>query len=1072
MAMENRMPDVQYRLDAGRSKQTVEQTNRLLKAVSEIQLKFIRECDAHSRFEQALQVFLDLTNSAYGFIGTVHHDADGAPWLRSEAISNIAWDQASKELYDSSLPDGLQFRNLKTLFGESLRTGELLISNTPAEDDRRGGLPSGHPALTAFMAIPIRLDDHFIGLVGLANRPNGYDTDLAGWLEPLCTTCATLMTAAKNEEARQLAEMQADQRQDQLQTILDTVNARILYLDTEGRVVRHNLLSQKSTGLLSQDCVGKTVEEVGGRLDNAKLRHEQNLEVIRSGKHLLAQVVSYEEGGEVRWASIDKIPTFAADGQVDGLLICAYDISDLHSTAEALRQTESQLSLLLQKMPAVLWSVDKDHVFTMAVGKALEVLGRESQKLVGMTLEEYFGTDDSNSPRIARHLAALEGESIQYETDWNEHSFECRLEPIRDDAGKITGCLGVALDVTARVTSEREQRKTEEQWKAVVKNVPDNILVVGQKGEIRFLNHFKDGYDQREVLQTTIYDYQPPDSHEKVRDALRRVIDDGESVSLEIVGRGSPDEWRTYSCRFVPMTSSSDGPTALMIATDVTEERLARQAEAKHFGILKAITEGTSELIFAKDLESRPVFVNDAIAKVHGTTVEQMIGKAEDAWFSEASLKKTINDDQRIIRTGQSETYEEVLMLATGERNFLTTKCPWRDQDGNIVGVIGVAKDITEWKKTHNALHQSREHLRAIIESTPGCVKLVAQDGTLLEINAAGLRMSEADSAESIIGSHVFDLIATEYRSAFIRFHKRICSGHSGSMQFELVGLKGTRRWVETHAAPLQSGSDGNVVHLAITHDITAARAAEETIAAQHSQLIHVSRLSSMGQMVAVISHEITQPLAAIANFAAASTMLADQPTPDLKKLRAHLASITAQSARAGQILGRIRNFVKHSEDNRIDSDLVQLLADSLTLVRADLRSRRVIIQTDFPAQAAIAAVDPIQFQQVVVNLISNACDALESKPAENRRIWIRLTENESQIQIEIIDNGPGLLIDAEDQLFDPFYTSKANGMGMGLTICSDIIKSHFGTISADNAPNAGARFRITLPRVMKASNE
>lgn len=1066
------MSDVKFRLDVGRSIQTAKETNRLLKAVSDIQLKFIRERDAQSRFEQALQVFLDVTNSEYGFIATVHHDADGSPWIHTEAISDIAWDQASRKLYETALSDGLDFRNLQTLFGESLRTGELLISNRPAEDPRRGGLPAGHPALTAFMAIPIRLDNHFIGMVGLANRPDGYDSDLADWLEPLCTTCATLMNAAENENARQLAESQAAERQVQLQTILDTVNASILYLDTEGRIVRHNLLSQKSTGFSSVDSHGKTIEEVGGRLNNAQFRHQQNLEVIRSGKPLLAQLVSYEDGGEVRWASIDKIPTFASDGQVDGLLICAYDISDLHSTTEALRQTESQLSLLLQNMPAVLWSIDTDHVFTLAVGKALEVLGRESHELVGTTLEEYFGTDDPNSPTVSRHLSALRGESIQYEVDWNEYSFECRLEPIRNDSGEITGCLGVALDVTARVAAERSRLKTEEQWKAVVKNVPDRILVVGRKGEVLFLNHIQEGYTQQDVLQTTIYDYQPPDSHEKLRAALRRTIDDGESVSLEIVERGKPDEWRTYSCRFVPMDGAADAPTALMIATDVTDERLARESEAKHFGILKAITEGTSELIFAKDLDSRPVFVNDAIVKTHGTTPDHMIGRSEKAYLSEASLKKTVEDDQRVIRSGKSETYEEILTLATGERNFLTTKYPWRDQDGNVIGVIGIAKDITEWKQTQNALHESREHLRAIIENTPGCVKLVAQDGTLLEMNRTGLSMCEADSAAGVVGNQVFDLIAPEYRSAFIEFHERICGGHSGSMQFEIIGLKGTRRCVETHAVPLPLGADGNLVQLAITHDITATRLAEETIASQQSQLIHVSRLSSMGQMVAVISHEITQPLAAIANFSAACTMLAEQSSPDLQKLREHLASITTQSTRAGQILGRIRNFVKPSEDNRIDTELIQLSTDSLTLIRGDLRSRQVTIETDFPAQSVIATVDPVQIQQVIVNLISNACDALESQPVDKRRIWISLAENDEQILAEIIDSGPGLLIDAEDRLFDPFYTSKASGMGMGLTICSAIIKSHSGTITADNAPNGGARLRFTLPRSKKDSNE
>ena len=174
------MPHVQLRLDAGQPAQTVEQTNRLLKAVSEIQLRFTREGNTRSWFEQTLQIFLDVSDSEYGFIGTVHEDDDGKSWLQSQAVSNITWDQSSRELYESSLSDGLQFRNLQTLFGETLRTGEILISNLPEDDSRSGELPSGHPALQAFMAIPLKDDDQFIGMVGIANRPGGYDAGLAG----------------------------------------------------------------------------------------------------------------------------------------------------------------------------------------------------------------------------------------------------------------------------------------------------------------------------------------------------------------------------------------------------------------------------------------------------------------------------------------------------------------------------------------------------------------------------------------------------------------------------------------------------------------------------------------------------------------------------------------------------------------------------------------------------------------------------------------------------------------------------------------------------------------------------
>lgn len=811
------MSDVQYRVDAGRSKQSIEQTNRLLKAVSEIQLNFIRASNVHSWFEQTLQAFLNATNSEYGFIGTVHHNADGSPRLQSQVTSKIVRTQPSQEPEESTLSEVLPFQDVGTLSDETLRTGELFISNVPDADRSFEDALPGDTAMAAFMSIPLRVDNQLVGVVGIVGRPGGYDADLARWLEPLYSTCATLIIATKNENAR--------------------LNA-------------------------------------------------------------------------------------------------------------------------------------------------------------------------------------------------------------------------------------------DEQWQAVVKNVPDSILVVDREGEIHFINHVQDGYDRQQVLQSTIFDYQPTEYHETIRDALQRVFDNGESVSYETVGRRKPDEWRTYICRVVPVNLSNGMQSAMLIATDVTEERAARAAEARQLGILKAITEGTTELIFAKDRQSKPVFVNDAIARVHCTTVEQMLGKSEEAFFSDSSLKKRIEDDQRIMRTGQTETFEESLSLASGERSFLTTKSPWRDQNGEIIGIIGVAKDITEWKETQTAIHQHREHLRAIIESTPGCVKLVAQDGTLLQMNAAGLRMCEAETAECIVGKQILDMVAPDYRDAFTEFHKRVCAGTPESMQFEIIGRQGTRRWVESHAVPLPIGPDETIVHLAVTFDITAARVAEETIAAQQSQLLHVSRLSSMGQMVAVISHEITQPLAAIANYSSACELLAEQPTPDIGKLRAYLEAITEQSARAGQILGRVRNFVKHSVEHRIQTDLIQLAKDSLKLVSADLRSRQISATSTFPNQAVFASVDPVQIQQVLVNLIANASDAVESQPTHQRKIAIRISADDECVTFEVTDSGSGLPPGSQHQLFDPFYTSKPDGMGMGLSICSDILRSHSGTITAENAPNAGARFRFTLPRSEKVSNE
>ena len=227
-----------------------------------------------------------------------------------------------------------------------------------------------------------------------------------------------------------------------------------------------------------------------------------------------------------------------------------------------------------------------------------------------------------------------------------------------------------------------------------------------------------------------------------------------------------------------------------------------------------------------------------------------------------------------------------------------------------------------------------------------------------------------------------------------------------------------------------------------------------------------------MGQMVATISHEITQPLSAISNFAAASSLLLGNEDVD-STVQHHIAAILQQSERAGNIISRIRDFARRTEPHRSTRDLRILINDALELSRADLRRRGVTIKFTSPEPTLLVLADHVQIQQVLLNLISNACDAMQELPAGDRRIWIRCwrdtwpnvadsfvsfatttdesedTENRAMmVVVEVADNGPGLDPNGVAHLFDPFFTSKPQGMGLGLSICRDIVKSHQGMIS------------------------
>ncbi len=204
--------------DSGRAAQwELQASNRLLEALTEAQREFIRGSDTYRLFSKLLKVLLELTDSEYGFIGERLNTPEGAPYMRSHAITNIAWTDELRRMYEEKAPKlGLEFRNPNTLFGAVFTTNEIVVANTPATDPRRGGLPPGHPEMRAFLGLPIKSGDELVGMVGLANRPGGYDPAVIELLQPMLSTCCTIMLGWRSENQRRHTEELLRQREEEL----------------------------------------------------------------------------------------------------------------------------------------------------------------------------------------------------------------------------------------------------------------------------------------------------------------------------------------------------------------------------------------------------------------------------------------------------------------------------------------------------------------------------------------------------------------------------------------------------------------------------------------------------------------------------------------------------------------------------------------------------------------------------------------------------------------------------------------------------------------------------------------
>ena len=234
-----------------------------------------------------------------------------------------------------------------------------------------------------------------------------------------------------------------------------------------------------------------------------------------------------------------------------------------------------------------------------------------------------------------------------------------------------------------------------------------------------------------------------------------------------------------------------------------------------------------------------------------------------------------------------------------------------------------------------------------------------------------------------------------------------------------------------------------------------------------HGRLTQVSRLATIGEMAAGVAHEMNQPLTAIATYAQACSRLMDRSEPNLDDVREALRQIAAQAMRAGAILHRLRSLVRHTEGEHLPADINRLVGELMELMETDARMHAVRLRFALAGTLPRVAVDGVQIQHVLLNLLRNALEALADVPADEREVVIHTSlTGENEVELCLCDTGPGVSPETAERMFDPYFTTKAAGTGLGLSISTTIIGAHNGTLSHGHNTPRGACFFVRLPAV------
>ena len=286
-------------------------------------------------------------------------------------------------------------------------------------------------------------------------------------------------------------------------------------------------------------------------------------------------------------------------------------------------------------------------------------------------------------------------------------------------------------------------------------------------------------------------------------------------------------------------------------------------------------------------------------------------------------------------------------------------------------------------------------------------------------------------------------------------------------IEYRLLRPDGETRWLISRGRYLRNdrGEVSELIGVAI--DITAQFKADLQLQLQREEMAHMSRVSSMGELAASLAHELNQPLSAIASNAAAGRRFLAQNSPELEMFDELLADVAADARRAGDIIHGIHNFVRKSEGTRHPVNLNRIIREVLRLLHSDLLGRATSVETQLAPNLPMVDANPVNLQQVLLNLLMNSIEAMQSKPAAKRRILISTRCEANSVVTSVRDYGGGLPKDNPDKIFTHFYSTKPDGMGMGLTIVRSIVEAHGGKLGAENA-DEGARFFFSLPVATK----
>jgi len=645
-----------------------------------------------------------------------------------------------------------------------------------------------------------------------------------------------------------------------------------------------------------------------------------------------------------------------------------------------------------------------------------------------------------------------------------------------DESGRPVRQFGVAQDITELRRAEQEVRARQDMLDLAQKAahaVAFDWCIGARESENRWSPELEAMYGLEPGTFGRTYEAWKelvhPDDWPSVKRAIERANQSGDvDAEYRVVHKDGAVRWLQAKGRM--FFDAGRRPERMVgFMTDVTDRRQAEEEFRATEARFRTFVDHATDAFFLLDEQVIVVDVNRQACAGLGYSRDELIGlhpRDFDVGLDEGSIAQL----GARVGAGETVTFETVHRRKDGVVFPVEIRAR-AFQQGEQQFILSLSRDISERKRAEEQLRASEERFRTLVQfSFDVYWETDAQHRFTRQEFMEGL--ADAPEPGSEIGKTRWEVPYLEPDEEAWGKHRATLDAHLPFRDFEVArpASDGGKRYVSTSGLPMFDETGRFIGYRGVGRHITERKRAEQELQRLHLQLVHMNRVMTTAELATSIAHEVNQPLGSIlASVGPCLRWLNAQP-PDLASTSRALERIATEAERASQVISRIRALVKREPPRHERINVNQVISEVIALTRDQMHSHDVALQSELAADLMVVHGDRVQLQQVILNLIANAIEAMSTIRDRRRQLAILSANDGTGVRVEVRDCGPGVDPDGAERIFEPFYTTKADGIGMGLWICRSIIEAHGGRLWVTPNPPRGAAFQFSLPgRKLKA---